>query len=94
MANKIVNFKMNEEKIMELKEVATIFNLSITEIILEALNEYIKKLKEDPYYRLCSNIEEASEEESKEILEEIDKLTPEDLEIVEVKHFKAKANEK
>ncbi len=89
MSLKAVNIKMDESKIIEVKSVASAFHMTMTEVITEALDEYLAKMKRDPYYRLTANIEEASEEESAEILEELNKLTDDDLKIVRTKSFRS-----
>ena len=89
MTVKAMNFKLDEERIYELKSVASIFNMTITDVISEALREYIHKLKKDPFYRLTVNVENASTEETEEILDEINSLTDDDLQISTVRKFTA-----
>jgi hypothetical protein len=52
-----------------------------------AVDEYLAKMKNDPFYRLTVNVEDASEEETREILGELDTLSDDDLQIASVKHF-------
>ena len=40
MAVKAINFKLDEDRIFELKDVASIFNMTVTDVISEALSEY------------------------------------------------------
>ena len=87
MASKVMNFKMDETEIMDMKKVAAIFNISVSDIIREAIKEHIGKLKKDPFYRLTVNVEDATPEENKEILAAIDALAEDDLEIVSSKEF-------
>ena len=87
MAAKAVNLKLDESRIMDIKHVASVFHMTMTDVINEALDAYIPKMKQDPFYRLTANVEEASNAESLEILSEIDDLSDEDLEITTVKHF-------
>ena len=61
----------------------------MTDIVREAVREYLEKMKKDPYYRLTVNVQEASEEESAEILDAIGELSDDDLMIETVKHFQA-----
>lgn len=82
MALKAMNIKMEEERIMDIKSVAAVFHMSMTEVITEALDEYLNKMKKDPFYRLTMNVQDATAEESKEILAEIESLTDDDLKIV------------
>lgn len=87
MASKVMNFKMDETEIMDMKKVAAIFNISVSDMIREAIKEYIGKLKKDPFYRLTVNVEDATPEENEEILAAIDALAEDDLEIVSSKEF-------
>ncbi|WP_407398935.1 hypothetical protein [Anaerovibrio sp.] len=87
MASKVMNFKMDETEIMDMKKVAAIFNISVSDMIREAIKEHIGKLKKDPFYRLTVNVEDATPEENEEILAAIDSLAEDDLEIVSSKEF-------
>ena len=87
MATKALNFKMEEADILEMKQVAGVFNMTLTELLKNAVKEYVEELKKDPFYRLTASVEEASAEESREILAEIEKLNDEDLSIAAVKRF-------
>jgi NACalpha-BTF3-like transcription factor len=87
MATRALNFKMDEAEIQDMKEVAGVFNMSVTDLVKNAVKEYIIELKKDPFYRLTANVQEASEEESEEILTAIEEMSDDDLAIVSVKHF-------
>ena len=87
MASKVMNFKMDEAEIIDMKKVAAIFNISVSDMIREAIKEHIGKLKKDPFYRLTANVEDATPEENDEILAAIDDLSEVDLEIVSSKEF-------
>ena len=87
MAVKAMNFKMEEADILDMKQVASVFNITVTDLIKNSVKEYIEKLKKDPFYRLTVNVQEASAEESEEILAEIDSLSDDDLTIATTKHF-------
>ena len=89
MAVKAMNFKMEEADIRDMKAVAGVYNMSVTDLIKNAVRQYITELKKDPFYRLTTNIQKASAEESEEILSEIDGLTDDDLTIASVKRFNA-----
>ena len=86
MATRALNFRMDEKEMLDLKKVASVFNISMTDLVKEAINEHVAKLKKDPFYRLTANVEDASEEETEEILEEIESMTDDDFSIVSVKH--------
>ena len=89
MATRALNVKMEESTILAVRKAASVYNLTMTEIIKEALDEYLEKLQNDPFYRLTASVEEASEEESAEILSELDDLTDDDLTISSKKSFEA-----
>lgn len=81
MATKALNFKIDEKQVNDMKSVAGVFNMTLTELIKNALDEYIAELKNDPFYRLTANVQEASEEETEEILSEIESMRDDDLAI-------------
>lgn len=81
---------MEEEEILDMKKVAKIFNITFTDLIKTGAKQYVEELKRDPFYRLSMFAEDASKEETEEILEEIDKLTDDDLTIETVKHLSVK----
>jgi len=87
MATRALNFKMDEAEILDMKHVAGVFNMSVTDLIKNAVKEYLNELKSDPFYRLTANVQDASEEESAEILEEIEGMTDDDLTIASTKRF-------
>ena len=87
MATKVINFKMEEDDIIEMKNVADVFNLSVTDFIKNAINEYEESLKSEPFYRLSAYVKEASASESKEILSSLEKMSDDDLKIVSKKRF-------
>ena len=87
MATKALNFKMDEADINDMKKVAGVFNISVTDLVKQAVKEYIEELKNDPFYRLTVNVEDASAEETGEILAEIDCLNDDDLSITSTRHF-------
>lgn len=87
MATKALNIKMDEDRLADIKSVAAVFHMSMTDVVMDALDEYLSKMKNDPFYRLTVNVEDASEEEMPEVLGELDALTDDDLQIASVKHF-------
>ncbi len=80
MPVRLLNFKMEESDIHEMKKVASVFNK-------EAVREYIAKMKKGPFYRLTANVEEATADEFAEVLGEIEGLSDDDLSIASVKRF-------
>lgn len=49
MAKGALNFKMDETDIYEVREAASVYNTTMTEIITEAVHEYLEKLHKDPF---------------------------------------------
>ena len=86
MATKAINLKLDESRILDLKNVASVFHMTMTDVVNEALDAYLPTMKNDPFYKLTANVAEASKEESEEILAEIDALTDDDLEIAATEH--------
>ncbi len=87
MAVKALNFKMDEADIRDMKTVAAIYNMTMTNLIKNAVREYITELKADPFYRLTASVQEASADESEEILNMIDDMSDDELKIVSTKRF-------
>ena len=87
MAARALNVKMEEAELQDMKDVASVFHMTLTELIKEATRDYIARLKKEPLYRLTANAQEASGEESAEILEEIEGLTDDDLSIASAERF-------
>lgn len=86
MATKALNFRMDEKEMVDLKKVAAVFNISVTDLVKDAIMEHVTKLKKDPFYRLTANVENATEAETEEILKELENMSDDDLSIVSVKH--------
>ncbi len=81
MASKALNMKWDSDQLAEIKSVTAVYNMTMTEFFREAAEEELKRLKEDPFYRLTANVEEATPAESAEILEALSKLTDDDLQV-------------
>ena len=87
MALRAVNIKMDEVQIDDVKHVASVYHMTITDLIKEAVSEYLVKMKEDPFYRLTANVEEAEAAESAEILDAISSMENDDLAISSSERF-------
>jgi hypothetical protein len=87
MATKALNIKIDEDEIHDMKRVASVFNMSVTDLVKNAVREYISELKKDPFYRLTANVEEASDEESSEILDMLNSMSDDDLTITSSKQL-------
>ncbi len=87
MSVKAMNFKMDEAEIQEMKQVAGVYHMTVTDLIKNAVKSYISELKDDPFYRLTAHVQEASAEESDEILSAVGELTDDDLTISSSRRF-------
>ena len=88
MAVKAMNFKMDEIDINEMKQVASVYHMTVTDVIKEAVKEYVGKMKQDPFYKLTANVQDADKKESAEILDEIENLSDDDLSISSVEQVR------
>ncbi|MBQ9595165.1 MAG: hypothetical protein IJR35_04830 [Synergistaceae bacterium] len=87
MAVKTLRLKLKENELADVRQVASVFHMSVNRVFREALKNYVDTKKQTPLYRLTANIEEASPEESAEILAMIENMTDDDWETVRVDHF-------
>ena len=63
MAARAVNFRMDEAEFLDMKQLAGVFNMSVSDLIRNAVKEYLAGLKSDPFYRLTIHVQDASDEE-------------------------------
>lgn len=82
MTVKALSFRANESEIAEIKKAASMFQMSVAGLMREAVREFIENRRKEEFFRRLENVEEASPEESAEILAMIDSLTDDDREIV------------
>ena len=87
MAVKAVNFKMDEVEIADIRHVADVYRMTLTDFIKEAIGEHLIRMKADPFYRLTANVEEAEAAESDEILKAINGLEGDDFAISSIERF-------
>ena len=92
MTMKALSFRTDEKEIADIKKAASMFKMSVAGLIREAVREYIDSRKtaqqrKEEFFRRLENVEEASPEESAEILEMIDSLTEDDMQVVRVDHI-------
>ena len=87
MAVKAVNFKMDEVEIADIRHVADVYRMTLTDFIKEAIGEHLIRMKADPFYRLTANVEEADAFESDEILNAINGLENDGLTIASTERF-------
>ena len=79
MSVKALNFKMEESDLKEMREVASVYHMTLTQLVKEAVDDYLQKMKADPFYKLTANVQEADAEESAEILRAVEELSDDDL---------------
>ncbi|MBO7670515.1 MAG: hypothetical protein IJS11_06305 [Oscillospiraceae bacterium] len=79
MAVKALNFKMEERELAEMREVASVYHMTLTQLVKDAVDDYLQKMKADPFYKLTANVQEADAEESAEILQAVEALSDDDL---------------
>ncbi len=92
MTMKTLSFRTDESQIADIKKAASMFKMSVAGLIREAVREYIDSRKtaqqrKEEFFRRLENVEEASPEESAEILAMIDSLTEDDTQVVRVDHI-------
>lgn len=80
---KSINLRLEENTIQEIKELGKIYHKNMTELLREAIESFIQEKKNNIYYKLTTNIEACSQEETNEIMAELANLKDEDLELVE-----------
>lgn len=77
-----VTLKMDEELIEEIKKISKIYDISLSEFIRKATQKEVEYKKTEFFYKL-NNVDFCSDEEEKELSKVLNKLTDDDLEIVE-----------
>ena len=70
---------MEESDLKEMREVASVYHMTLTQLVKEAVDDYLQKMKADPFYKLTANVQEADAEESAEILRAVEELSDDDL---------------
>lgn len=86
MAVKLYSFRIDEAELTDIKKLAKLHSISVTDLIKNAVERYMDELKNDSYYRLTEDIKDADADEAEEILSEIDKMSEDDMTIVSTKH--------
>ncbi len=82
-----MSVKFEDSVILELKKISSIFNISYSDFIRDAVKKAIEEKQSDFMYRM-SNVPYASEEEEKDIIMELSKVSNEDLKIVKTERIK------
>ena len=87
MTVKALSFRTDESEIAQIKKAASMFQMSVAGLIREAIRDYIERRQKERFFESLKNVEEASPEESAEILAMIDSLTEDDRQVVRVDHI-------
>ena len=81
--NKSVSLRLNKSLLEEINKITEVFSISLTDFIRNAVEKEVKEIKKDFFYKL-SQVDYCSDEESKEIIEELNKMTEDDLNVDEI----------
>ena len=88
---KQISLRLDENQYNELKSLSEIYNKDYSQIIRDGIDAMIDKLKNDPWYmvqKMMDSTPAMEKEEEKEILDELNSLTAEDMEIAETRSRK------
>lgn len=85
MTVKALSFRTDESEIAKIKKAASMFQMSVAGLMREAVKDYIERRQKERFFESLKNVEEASPEESAEILEMIENMTDDDWETVSFK---------
>lgn len=85
MTVKALSFRTDESEIAQIKKAASMFQMSVTGLIREAIRDYIERRQKERFFESLKNVEEASPEESAEILGMIENMTDDDWETASFK---------
>ena len=85
---KQISLRLDENQYSELKNLSEIYNKDYSQIIRDGIDAMIDKLKNDPWYmvqKMMDSTPVMEKEEEKEILDELNSLTADNMEIVETR---------
>ncbi len=80
---KTMSVKLDDKIISEIKKISSIFNISYSDFIRNALEKAIKEKQDDFMYRM-SNVPYATDEEEDEIMSALSELSDDDLQVAKV----------
>ena len=63
MAGRTISLRLDEKVFLDIKRVAAAFDMTLSDVIREALSQYLPQKKEDPDYKTTANATLASDEE-------------------------------
>ena len=78
---KPISIRFDASLFEEVKKIGEAYSISIAEFIRDSVKKEVDFIKNDFFYKL-SQLEYCSDEESKEIIEELNKMDEDDLKIV------------
>ena len=87
--NKSVSLRLNKSLLEEINKITEVFSISLTDFIRNAIEKEVKEIKKDFFYKL-SQVDYCSNEESKKIIEELNKMTENDLKVTKIKSITLK----
>ena len=87
--NKSVSLRLNKSLLEEINKITEVFSISLTDFIRNAIEKEVKEIKNDFFFKL-SQVDYCSDEESKEIIEELNKMTEDDLKVTKIKSITLK----
>ena len=87
--NKSVSLRLNKSLLEEINKITEVFSISLTDFIRNAVEKEVKEIKKDFFYKLSQD-DYCSDEESKEIIEELNKMTEDDLKVTKIKSITLK----
>ncbi len=79
-AMKTMSVKLDENIISEIKKISSIFEISYSDFIRNAVEKAIAEKQKDFMYRM-NNVPYATEEEAEEIISALSELSDEDLQV-------------
>lgn len=80
---KAISLRLDESMLQDIKDVSSVYNIPTSDLIRKGIEMILKSKKSEAYYRLTANIPTGTEEETKEIIDRLNKYTDDELEIVE-----------
>ena len=87
--NKSISLRLNKSLLEDIYKITEVFSISLTDFIRNAVEKEVKEIKNDFFYKL-SQVDYCSDEESKEIIEELNKMEEDDLKVTKIKSITLK----
>lgn len=77
---KAISVRFDVSLIEEIKKIIDVYSISLTDFIRDSVQKEIEFIKKDFFYKL-SQVDDCSEEETQEIIVELNKMSKDDLQI-------------